>query len=123
MGNMTEEELLDRYGEARIRRRIESARAMIAHADGTTAQYPDCSAEEIVPDVPRIPAQWRLLGIPVTVLTRTLGMAVRIEDVRFLAGNGATILRLVEVTLGAQVSQWGRDYLIGTEAPLEGGPT
>ncbi len=119
MVKITEEEFTDWNGQPTKVRRIEAARARLTRPDGTVEEYSDCSAQEEHYSLPDKPPQWRLFGIPVTVFLRTLGTAVSIESIRLLAENGDTILKLVGMIMAAERSLGGRDYLMGTEAPLE----
>ncbi len=118
---ITETEIPDMDGTVRRVRTIEAAHARLERADGTIEEYSDCTAKEWPWSREGSPREWRLHGIPVTVLPmfqRGLGKAA-IKSISLLSESSEVIIKLAEITMGTLLSETGEDFLSGKEVPPE----
>ena len=118
MVRITEEEFTDLDGRVRKVRKIEAARARIEHPDGTVEEYSGTTAEESRRSPDGRPLEWYLFGVP---MLKFLEQGLRLDGmtISLLAENGETILKIGSIMMGMQLSAYGRDYLVGSEIPLD----
>lgn len=111
MVRITETEFSDVDGQVRKIRTIEAAHARWEFPDGTIAAYSNCTAEEWPYSPKGSSPRWRV-GIPGTM---TVPGSPLPQAICLLANNGAVILRLIEISIAATLSQVGEDFLMGKE--------
>ena len=114
MVKITEEEFRDIDGRVRKLRKIESAHARIESPDGTIEEYSDINAEEWPWTPSGTPTEWRVFGIPIHKILE-LGRSLVVSNLSLLSENGEVILKIGSITMGAQLSAAGGEFLMGRE--------
>ena len=114
MVRITEEEIKDIDGRSRKVRKIEAAHARIVRPDGTIEEYSDVNAEEWPWTPDGKPPEWHVFGIPVNKVLE-MGRSLATSSLTLLSDNGEIILRIGGITMGAQLSAMGKDFLMGHE--------